>query len=64
MPTYTYFCETCQKEFDDFHSITSELDYCPTCREEGKEDQKPKRMISEGTNFILTGGKWASSGYS
>lgn len=64
MPTYTYHCEICQKEFDEFHSITDELDHCPKCREEGKEDRKPKRLISEGTNFILVGGKWASSGYS
>jgi putative FmdB family regulatory protein len=61
MPTYTYFCEKHQ-EFESFHSITSQLDHCPECEKEGLTT-KVVRLISNGTNFILTGGGWAADKY-
>lgn len=63
MPTYLYFCEECQQEFEEMHSIKTELKECPKCKEMGKEPHAPKRLIAGGTNFILTGGGWASEGY-
>lgn len=63
MPTYTYFCEL-HGEFEEIHSINTKLDDCPKCQEEGLDPKKVKRLISKGGGFILTGGGWASSGYS
>ena len=59
MPSYTYECESCKKEFEEFHSINTKLEECPHCKA-----KDPKRLISGGTNFILSGGGWSSSGYS
>lgn len=63
MPTYTYSCEI-HGEFDQEHSIKNKLEDCPKCKEEGLEPKKVVRLISGGTGFILSGGGWASSGYS
>ncbi len=63
MPTYLYFCEK-HGEFEIFHSIKEKLEFCPKCEEEGLEPQKIERLIAGGTNFILTGGGWASTNYS
>lgn len=63
MPTYTYRCET-HGEFEFEHSIKEKLEECPKCKEEGLEPKKVERLISKGTSFILSGGGWASSGYS
>ena len=63
MPTYTYHCET-HGEFEEVHSITTQLEDCPKCKEEGVEPKKLTRLISSGGNFILTGGGWAKEGYS
>lgn len=64
MPTYLYFCEECNCEFEEVHSINAKLDECPKCKEAGKEPKEPRRLISSGATFILTGGGWANSGYS
>ena len=58
MPTYTYFCEKCNKEFEEMHSINEELEECPECK-----TKNPKRLISGGTGFVLKGGGWANEGY-
>jgi predicted nucleic acid-binding Zn ribbon protein len=66
MPTYLYECPI-HGEFEHQHSITEELQYCPLCEADSDEDhqepQRVKRLIASGTNFILTGGGWASEGY-
>jgi len=64
MPTYTYFCNECQKEFETEHRITEQLEECPACKNEGNPPIKPKRLISKGTGFILTGSGWAKDSYS
>lgn len=58
MPTYSYRCEACQREFDKEQRISEEpIRKCPHC---GK--LKARRMIASG-NFILKGGGWYSDGY-
>lgn len=64
MPTYSYFCDHCQKEFEEFHSITEQLEECPVCKENGNPPIAPKRLISGGTGFQLLGGGWAADKYS
>lgn len=63
MPTYLYYCEECKKEFEEMHSINEELQECPKCKEEGFPANKPKKLISGGTGFILVGGGWARDNY-
>jgi len=62
MPTYLYSCDECKKEFEAFHSIKEELNECPHCREEGKDSDPPKKLISKST-FVLLGGGWAKDQY-
>ena len=64
MPTYLYYCEKCDLEFEENHSINQDLQQCPKCVEAGIESDKPKKLIAGGTQFVLNGGGWASSGYS
>lgn len=47
MPTYTYLCEKIHGEFDEFHSITTKLEFCPKCQEAGIQNEV-KRLISSG----------------
>lgn len=64
MPTYLYECPI-HGEFEHQHSISEQLDECPTCIQENKSTpEKVKRLISGGTGFILSGGGWAKEGYS
>jgi putative FmdB family regulatory protein len=63
MPTYLYLCEK-HGEFENVHSITELLTECPKCKEENVKSDPPKRLIAGGTSFQLSGGGWASSGYS
>jgi hypothetical protein len=49
MPTYTYFCEPANEEFEEFHSIMIVLDDCPVCKEKGLPSHAPKRLISGGS---------------
>ncbi len=44
MPSYDYVCDI-HGEFEEFHSITIKLEFCPKCSEEGKQ-QPIKRLIS------------------
>ena len=62
MPTYTYQCEVCG-EFEQQHSISTVLEECPKCREKNNCRQTVKRLIAEGSSFVLNGGGWASTGY-
>jgi putative FmdB family regulatory protein len=58
MPTYTYHCDACDKEFEKEQRISEPaLKKCMLC---GK--QKAHRIITSG-NFILKGGGWYSDGY-
>ena len=58
MPTYTYHCDACDKDFEKEQRISEPaLKKCVLC---GK--QKARRTISSG-NFILKGGGWYSDGY-
>jgi putative FmdB family regulatory protein len=50
MPTYEYYCATCDATFDYFQSITAEpLSACPECH------QPVKRKISGGSGIIFKG---------
>lgn len=49
MPTYLYICEKNNQEFEEFHSIKTELEECPICKEKGFEQHKPKRLIAGGS---------------
>jgi len=62
MSTFLYECKI-HGEFEAEHSITTELETCPKCKEEGKRSDKPKRLIA-ASNFILKGGAWGKEGYS
>jgi len=43
MPTYVHECLVCQKEFEQFYSITAPVPPCPECNGESK------RLISGGS---------------
>lgn len=49
MPTYTYLCEIENREFEEFHSISEIVKKCPVCKEAGRKNHKPKRLISGPT---------------
>ncbi|MFI5305700.1 MAG: FmdB family zinc ribbon protein [Polyangiales bacterium] len=58
MPTYSYVCDACKREFEREQRISEDpIKKCPSC---GK--LKARRMITSG-NFILKGGGWYSDGY-
>lgn len=62
MAFYEYECPV-HKVFEVQQSIKEDaLKHCPKCKEEGNEVEV-KRLISS-TSFHLSGGGWASSGYS
>ena len=51
MPTYEYYCSSCQIEFEEFQSIASEpIQICPKCN-----TNNVKRKISGGTGLIFKG---------
>ncbi|MBN1655438.1 MAG: zinc ribbon domain-containing protein [Deltaproteobacteria bacterium] len=59
MPTYTYMCDNCNREFEIEQRISDPpLERCPKCRK-----KKAHRVITNG-NFILKGGGWYCDGYS
>jgi|SRR6185436_1200616 len=45
MPTYLYKCPI-HNEFEEEHSIKIKLDFCPKCKEEGKDEIKIERLIN------------------
>lgn len=47
MPTYEYECEV-HGIFEEEHSISTKLEYCPKCKEETGKETKVKRLISGG----------------
>ena len=58
MPTYSYHCDACNRDFEKEQRISEPaLKKCALC---GKP--KARRMIASG-NFILKGGGWYSDGY-
>lgn len=58
--TYDYICIACSKAWEEDQKITAvAIKKCPFCKK-----NKAQRQISSGTNFILTGGCWASDKYS
>lgn len=63
MPTYLYFCEACNKEFEEYHSIKDELKECPKCKLEERPAIPPKKLIN-GSSFILLGNCWGKDNYS
>jgi putative FmdB family regulatory protein len=65
MPIYIYFCKECDKEFEEVHSINTQLEECPVCKEAHKPSIPPTRLIA-GSNFILGSGGvgWSREGYS
>lgn len=51
MPTYSYVCDACDHQFDDFHSMSQDpLKKCPNC---GK--LKLRRLIGAGAGLIFKG---------
>lgn len=58
MPTYLYYCEI-HGEFEEMHSMTTELTTCPKCIEEKIDPPKSvKKLINcfnQGGNVLLTG---------
>lgn len=46
MPTYLYICEVSNEEFEEFHSMSEQIEECPICKEKGLPDHKPKRLIN------------------
>ena len=58
MPTYSYHCDACDRDFEKEQRISEPaIKKCALC---GKP--KARRMIASG-NFILKGGGWYSDGY-
>lgn len=58
-PTYTFRCETCKTESDEFHSMVNCPDFitCDGC------GNSAKREISTGSAFHLKGTNWARDKY-
>ena len=56
MPTYLYECPI-HKEFEEFHSISKVIEYCPKCESEKLEPQKVKKLINCSTKgtVVLNG---------
>ena len=59
MPTYDYECQACKHAWEADQSIKAEpLKECPACHQD-----TAKRLISKGTNFLLTGTGWTVPDY-
>ena len=59
MPTYSYECESCGYEFEQFQSITAKaLRKCPNC---GKP--KLRRLIGTGAGVIFKGSGFYETDY-
>jgi putative FmdB family regulatory protein len=60
MPTYDYYCKSCDKDIEVFQSITAEpLKVCPECDKKGKITRK----ISGGSGIIFKGSGFYETDY-
>lgn len=57
MPIYEYRCQTCGVFEQIQHIKEKPLRKCPVCK------GSVKRIIPDGTSFILKGSGWARDGY-
>ena len=59
MPTYAYRCESCQHEFEEYQSITSEpIKVCPECKR-----PKVRRLIGTGSALLFKGSGFYQTDY-
>jgi putative FmdB family regulatory protein len=59
MPTYSYICDACGHEFDEFQWMSEEaLIQCPKCKKETL-----KRKITGGGGFIFKGNGFYETDY-
>jgi putative FmdB family regulatory protein len=59
MPTYSYMCEDCGYEFEQFQSINARpLRKCPNCSKRGL-----KRLIGAGAGIIFRGSGFYETDY-
>jgi len=59
MPTYDYYCESCDHEMEAFHSMSAEpLKDCPAC---GRPDLK--RRIGTGAGLLFKGSGFYQTDY-
>jgi len=59
MPTYSYVCQNCGHNFEQFQSITAQpLQKCPRC---GK--RRLKRLIGSGAGIIFRGSGFYETDY-
>jgi hypothetical protein len=68
MPTYLYECPKTEDneghgEFEEYHSMSHKLEFCPKCKEEGKGDVPVKRLINSTSVGVvaLTGHEYVAS---
>lgn len=60
MPTYEYYCSSCDKDIEVFHSIKADpITVCPECDKKGKI----KRKISSGAGIIFKGSGFYETDY-
>lgn len=60
MPTYSYVCPKCGREFEAKQRMSeSPLTNCPSPACDGV----PKRQIAGATTFVLLGKGWYKDGY-
>ncbi|UCD38439.1 MAG: zinc ribbon domain-containing protein [Fidelibacterota bacterium] len=51
MPTYSYICDACGHQFDQFQAISEEpIRACPVC-----EQERVRRLIGAGAGLIFKG---------
>ena len=56
MPTYTYHCENCDHEFDQYQSFSdAALKTCPVCKEKALyKVYKPAQVVFKGSGYYVT----------
>ncbi len=58
MPYYEYECETCNKTFEVFQSMSDEpLTQCPTCSSPVRRVFSPNSVIFKGSGFYCNDSK-------
>lgn len=59
MPTYAYFCDACEHEFERFQSITEKpVRNCPKCKK-----TKVRRLITGGAGVLFKGSGFYQTDY-